>query len=296
MEPGLPASASVEPDGIVQVPRTPGAGDMGLPPLSLPTCGRALGSASGRPVRTDSIASDASGSRTTSVRDRAISMDPSEGLLTPSGGTVAMPMSVSSKAGAAQHTEFSRTLAALTMRAADRAADELIQQLKNDCLQQAELGRSQIDIDLPLVGNNKRSHEMVAKAFEANLRELGFAQVEWWCGQGLGWRETPGKVPLIHDSMYGKYSMRVRIRWDSTSASAQLATALRELAVQQNSGKAVQENLMDLLQQAQHNLALQEQFVAKSSALLADVELRAARAETRAAQMERYLATCVGNG
>ncbi|CAJ1346989.1 unnamed protein product [Effrenium voratum] len=107
-------------------------------------------------------------------------------------------------------TAFSRRLALATASAPERLAEKLIEQLRQSCLDEANLGKNMCTWDGTLPGSRRFSSQ-VAQALAGQLQEVGFASVEWWAGKDF--KDTGGKYLVIHNAMYDKYTVRLRVKW-----------------------------------------------------------------------------------
>merc|ERR1719352_774287 len=86
----------------------------------------------------------------------------------------------------------------------------MLEQLQQYCLEEAGLGLSSCTWDAPVAG--KRSFvKNLAREFASRVETLGFEKLEWW--NGRDWREAQGRFHLLHDTVYDKYYMRLKVAW-----------------------------------------------------------------------------------
>jgi len=116
--------------------------------------------------------------------------------------------SVTTPAPACQEVPLAQQLALATQMAPEKAAARIADHLRQDCLKEASLGLTLCVFEAPLPGL-KRFAERVARSFVAEVESMGFACIEWW--NGREWIAKRSSV--LHDAMYDKYSLCVRVTW-----------------------------------------------------------------------------------
>eukprot|EP00929_Paragymnodinium_shiwhaense_P007517 TRINITY_DN111437_c0_g1_i1.p1 TRINITY_DN111437_c0_g1~~TRINITY_DN111437_c0_g1_i1.p1 ORF type:complete len:526 (+),score=147.26 TRINITY_DN111437_c0_g1_i1:124-1701(+) len=199
------------------------------------------------------------------------------------------------KSGSDEQSELSalaKTLASMTMRAPERVARKLIERLQQAAIEEACVGRSSFVWDASLPGGHSFSN-IVARSFANQLKDLGFERVEWWSGKE--WKDMPGKYIMIHDAMYDKYQLRIRVRWPEAvdapqhegSVNSGGSEASRRPLAPPGMQEVPESALASLLQQLRQMVTVQQQLLLQSAAAQASAEERAARAEGRALAAER---------
>lgn len=138
----------------------------------------------------------------------------------PSSSPIKLP-SPGDASAAPKRTEFSHTLARATMRAPDKTAEKLIDRLRQQCLEEAAHGRTEYTLENSLTGTRKFCED-TARAFAVKLKGLGYQKVSWWNGKEMkDWDEMQEKSSsmyyLMHDQMYDKYTMKIKVEWSSQS-------------------------------------------------------------------------------
>ncbi|CAE6923849.1 unnamed protein product [Symbiodinium natans] len=108
-------------------------------------------------------------------------------------------------------TAFAEQLASATQRAPQRLAERLTEQLQQSCLEEAAMGQSSFTWDIQLPSNSRTFMHQVARAFASRVEALGFEQVEWW--NGREWSKHSRQYHIVHDPVYEKYHMKIRVRW-----------------------------------------------------------------------------------
>lgn len=180
---------------------------------------------------------------------------------------------------------LTQTLASTTMNAPERLAQKLMDKFQTCCLDEASIGNWTLVWDTLLPGG-RRFSDAVARAFAGQLRELGFSRIEWWSGKE--WKDVPGRYCIIHDTIYDKYKLRVRVRWPEATDKIQTAQVfhrqhLRRPSVQDPHDLSLNRIFAQILQVT----ALQQQLVLQSAAALEAAQKRTNEAEERAAVAEK---------
>ncbi|CAJ1375114.1 unnamed protein product [Effrenium voratum] len=180
-------------------------------------------------------------------------------------------------------TAFSRRLALATASAPERLAEKLIEQLRQSCLDEANLGKNMCTWDGTLPGSRRFSSQ-VAQALAGQLQEVGFASVEWWAGKEF--KDTGGKYLVIHNAMYDKYTVRLRVKWS------------HEVQLQQQRAiprPRLEGPVLSILSQLREVLELQQRLLqlkqVEKKAALARAQQAEARAEKAELQAEEAQAT-----
>merc|ERR1712129_326660 len=83
-------------------------------------------------------------------------------------------------------------------------------QLQQYCLEEAGMGLSNCSWDVPLPGQRPFIN-LLAREFVCRVERLGFSKLEWWSGRD--WREAQGRFHILHDTVYDKYHMRLKVAW-----------------------------------------------------------------------------------
>eukprot|EP00927_Polykrikos_kofoidii_P047326 TRINITY_DN41430_c0_g1_i1.p1 TRINITY_DN41430_c0_g1~~TRINITY_DN41430_c0_g1_i1.p1 ORF type:complete len:794 (+),score=109.63 TRINITY_DN41430_c0_g1_i1:198-2384(+) len=227
------------------------------------------------------------------ANDSGPRMQPSPGVVSPPATPAIVPPE-----RPRTPTAFSRALAETTSEAPDRMAKKLIERLKQSCHDEASRGRTSYVWEATL-SSGRRFSDSVARAFAGRVQDLGFSRLEWFSGKE--WKEMPRRYCLMHDSMYDKYNLRVRVRWPETLDNFYLegtfgqepsdaCSPIHSGTAHQDEARAqelVNAALAPFLRQLQQVAALQQQVVVSSSAAQAALEERAARAEGRTLAAER---------
>jgi len=193
--------------------------------------------------------------------------------------------SANEAADALARTPFSQMLTETTMRAPELLAEQLVEKLQQGCLEEARLGHSHFDWDVPLQGSRHFS-DQVAKSFAHQLKQIGFERLEWW--NGKEWKVPYSK---LHDRMYDKFHMRVRVAWKDKMDMVYLRKSFHVPLVGSNAVEAQPElteaALAPILRQVQQVISLEQELLLTSAKAQADAEERAELAETRASAAER---------
>lgn len=190
---------------------------------------------------------------------------------------------------ASRQTAFSLALATATLQAPDQLADKLITRLKEQCIEEATVGHSCCVWETALPGG-RRFSDAVGRAFAGHLQALAFWRLEWWSGKE--WKDMPGRYCVVHDTIYDKCSMRIRVQWPTASSRVDGRTDECTASASHSGGLlgAVRNDPnAELLEQVQEVLALQQQLLLMSAAAEANAEERARRAEERATAAEQRL-------
>jgi len=90
-------------------------------------------------------------------------------------------------------------------------AERLTEQLQQSCLEEAAMGQSSFTWDMQLPSNSRTFMHQVARAFASRVEALGFEQVEWW--NGREWSKQSRQYHIVHDPVYEKYHMKIKVRW-----------------------------------------------------------------------------------
>merc|ERR1712079_410924 len=104
--------------------------------------------------------------------------------------------------------------------------------------------------DLKLPSSKRSFLEALAREFVSRVEALGFERVEWWTGRE--WRKSQGRFHILHDNVYNKYHMRLRVRWTDRLAP--------EEYVRQDSLAAPQSQ-SQILEQIQQTLEMQREML-----------------------------------
>lgn len=108
-------------------------------------------------------------------------------------------------------TAFAAQLASASQGAAERLADRFVEQLQHHCLDEAQMGLATSIWELQWPSGSRTFINAAARFFASRVERIGFEQVEWW--NGKEWRGSQGRFHLLHDNVYEKYYMRLRVRW-----------------------------------------------------------------------------------
>lgn len=195
-------------------------------------------------------------------------------------------------------TAFSRSIAMATANAPERLAEKFVERLQQACLEAAGQGHTSCIWDAQVPGSDRNFGYAVARAFAAQLKELGFRRLQWWSGKE--WKDMPGKYLIIHDTMYDKYTMKVQVRWPtecSTESSTDLPSFGAACRQQSSQGFAPEQrqgqpeaSLLGIFTQVKQVHELQQQLLQQSLAAEAELSQRGALAEARALRAEERLA------
>lgn len=159
---------------------------------------------------------------------------------------------------------FAGQLADATQRAPQRLAERYAEQLQQLCLEEAGMGLTSFTWDLKLPSGRRSFLEVVAREFVSRVEALGFEKVEWWTGRE--WRQSRGRFHILHDNVYDKYHMRLRVRWLDRLAPDDIVEAPEPTQQEQpdepdaDHGCAAIARL-SMLEQIQHTLELQRQML-----------------------------------
>lgn len=121
-------------------------------------------------------------------------------------------------------TDFAEQLAQAVQKAPEKQAERLVDQLQHHCLEEAHLGQTEFTWDCPLphippsdrLRDRKTFMHQVAAHFVKRVEELGFEEVRWH--NGKDWKKSEGKFHILHDTVYDKHHMRVRVTWLNRTA------------------------------------------------------------------------------
>lgn len=72
------------------------------------------------------------------------------------------------------------------------------------------MGLSSFTWDIPLPGKRPFIN-FLAREFASRVETLGFEKLEWW--NGRDWREAQGRFHILHDTVYDKYHMCLKVAW-----------------------------------------------------------------------------------
>jgi len=149
---------------------------------------------------------------------------------------------------------FAEQLAETIQRAPERRAERLADQLKEICVEEASMGLNSCTWDVPIPSSSRSFVNQVAREFAFNVETMGFERIEWW--NGREWKQSQGRYHILHDTVYDKIHMRLRVRWPDR---LQDHTAPLQHHDQQNA--PISETQAALSQQIQQTLALQRQML-----------------------------------
>ncbi|CAK9019188.1 unnamed protein product [Durusdinium trenchii] len=188
--------------------------------------------------------------------------DSSDGEVSPTQGKSAPTPQAGAREGergyepAGAGPTFADQLAGATQRAPQRLAERLLEQLKHDCLEEASKGQSSYTWDMQLPSNSRSFMHQVARSFASRVEALGFEQVEWW--NGREWSKQSRQYHIIHDPVYEKYHMKIRVRWLDRPRATEAEEAARRPPSTSVSDSVVEQfkQLLDLQRQfMEHQLA-----------------------------------------
>lgn len=154
---------------------------------------------------------------------------------------------------------FAEQLAAATQQAPQRLAERLLEQLQQSCLEEASMGQTGSIWDTPMPAGSREFMQQVARAFVARAEALGFEQVEWW--NGKHWRQSAGRYHILHDTVYDKYHMRIRVSWLARLPQEAVVEPRQPRRTHQRSFSLGQDQSPNLLDQMQLWLELQRQIL-----------------------------------
>lgn len=143
-------------------------------------------------------------------------------------------------------TAFAEQLASATQRAPQRLAERLLEQLQHDCLEEASKGQNTYTWDTQLSSMKTSFMHQVARAFAARVENLGFVQVEWW--NGREWSRQSRQYHIVHDPVYEKYHMKIRVRWLEKLPPEEAELAAQESAAR-HQGQPSELSVLETLQQ-----------------------------------------------
>jgi len=166
-----------------------------------------------------------------------------------------------SQSGCRSHcaSAFAAQLAMASQRAPQRLAERFSEQLQQLCLDEAAMGQINFTWDLKLPSGKRSFLEAVAREFVYRVEALGFEKVEWWTGRE--WRKSQGRFHILHDNVYNKYHMRLRVRWTDRLTP-------EEYVHEENT--AAPHSQSQILEQLQQTLEMQRQML--EDALVANTE------------------------
>jgi hypothetical protein len=111
---------------------------------------------------------------------------------------------------------FVVTLARVTHDAPREVAARMVDQLRQECLEEANTGATTWSGVLRFMEGDATFIGHVARHLAQQIDELGFLNVEWW--NGKQWLESRGsRLFVLHDSMYNKHYVRVKVEWRKSS-------------------------------------------------------------------------------
>jgi len=161
-------------------------------------------------------------------------------------------------------TDFALQLATATQMAPQRLAERLAEQLQQLCMEEAGLGQNTFTWDAPLPSGGRSFMQQVARTFVSKAEALGFESVEWW--NGREWRQSLGRYHVLHDTVYDKYHMRVRVRWLDRLPPEEIESPVRRFSHQRTSSAGpystlapFQSHEQSVMEQVQQWLELQRQ-------------------------------------
>jgi len=157
-----------------------------------------------------------------------------------------------SQSGCRSHcaSAFAAQLAMASQRAPQRLAERFSEQLQQLCLDEAAMGQINFTWDLKLPSGKRSFLEAVAREFVYRVEALGFEKVEWWTGRE--WRKSQGRFHILHDNVYNKYHMRLRVRWTDRLTP-------EDYVHEENT--AAPQNQSQILEQLQQTLEMQRQML-----------------------------------
>jgi len=160
-------------------------------------------------------------------------------------------VSISQSGGRGHCTSaFAAQLAMASQRAPQRLAERFSEQLQQLCLDEAAMGQINFTWDLKLPSGKRSFLEAVAREFVYRVEALGFEKVEWWTGRE--WRKSQGRFHILHDNVYNKYHMRLRVRWTDRLTP-------EDYVHEENT--AAPQNQSQILEQLQQTLEMQRQML-----------------------------------
>lgn len=99
-----------------------------------------------------------------------------------------------------------------TYSAPERLAEKMVERLQQNCLSEANLGKTSCIWEETLPGGSRKGFSfLVAQAFAVQVKAVGFSSVEWWGGKEF--KDTGGKYLVNPIPMYDKYTVKLRVRW-----------------------------------------------------------------------------------
>ncbi|OLP94678.1 hypothetical protein AK812_SmicGene23267 [Symbiodinium microadriaticum] len=155
-------------------------------------------------------------------------------------------------------TAFAEQLASATQRAPQRLAERLTEQLQQSCLEEAAMGQSSFTWDMQLPSNSRTFMHQVARAFASRVEALGFEQVEWW--NGREWSKQSRQYHIVHDPVYEKYHMKIKVRWLERLPQEEDASAPRRQITPQP-GFTAPSAEQAVVEQVSHWLDMQRQML-----------------------------------
>lgn len=185
-----------------------------------------------------------------------------------------------------------------TCSAPERLAEKMVERLQQNCLSEANLGKTSCIWEETLPGGSRKGFSfLVAQAFAVQVKAVGFSSVEWWGGKEF--KDTGGKYLVNPIPMYDKYTVKLRVRWVDEAPPRPLSQGEARGV---NRGEVNREGrgegpIVAMMKEVKEVYELQKQLLlqAQAQSKAAQHELRCAllRAE-RAEQDTRWVAAPLG--
>lgn len=182
-------------------------------------------------------------------------------------------------------SQFQKHLVHITSKAPVRYAEKMIERLEQRCIDEASSGRTSVVFEMQLP-SSRRFNDAVGRSFAGKLKELGFQSVEWWSSKE--WKEMVGKYCILHETMYDKYQMRLRVTWPETyGGHDDDVQEENQNTWEQQTPEITDAALAPLLQQMRQIFQTQQSLLVRCTNAQAAAEERVACAMSRAAYAEK---------
>eukprot|EP00927_Polykrikos_kofoidii_P043306 TRINITY_DN37364_c0_g1_i1.p1 TRINITY_DN37364_c0_g1~~TRINITY_DN37364_c0_g1_i1.p1 ORF type:complete len:455 (-),score=76.33 TRINITY_DN37364_c0_g1_i1:71-1435(-) len=150
---------------------------------------------------------------------------------------------------------FAQQLAVTSLKAPERLAERFAEQLQQSCFDEAGMGQTSTTWDVSLPNGTRSFINQVAREFAARVEAFGFEQVEWW--NGREWRRAQGKFHVVHDAVYEKYYMRLKVSWLDRLPVDNATPLNHNFSKQQSVGT----QNMSLIEQVDYTLGMQKHML-----------------------------------
>eukprot|EP00434_Breviolum_minutum_P022159 symbB.v1.2.019564.t1/scaffold1600.1/size109688/7 len=160
----------------------------------------------------------------------------------------------------------------------------MVERLQQSCLSEANLGKTSCIWEETLPGGSgvrKGFSALVAQALASQVTRVGFSSVEWWGGKDF--KNTGGEYLLNPIPMYGKYAVKLRVRWENEVPLPRETLT----SSQRRSSRPGEGPIVAMMKEVKDVLELQQQLVSVSKAQASAAKREAEQCRLRAELAER---------